>query len=157
MGVTELVIAVLATWQIVEIWHHSAIMASWRAYVEVWDDAPPYGFIRSVLACPFCLSVWVGFATFLTVLTGPPLGHWLFTQPLLFQPLALLAWLSVTFVWGMAISRAANVGNDVLHRFCRTERTNKNLTIPAEPISPENQDSKNVYPKDPNDHTRDSA
>jgi hypothetical protein len=54
----NLLIAAFATWSIVEIWHHSSIMATWRAKTQLWENK-----LGELLACPFCLSVWVGFVT----------------------------------------------------------------------------------------------
>ena len=34
MGFTKLIIASLAVWEILEIWHHSSLMASWRDWAE---------------------------------------------------------------------------------------------------------------------------
>lgn len=54
----NLIIAAFATWSIVEIWHHSSIMATWRARTQLWENK-----VGELLACPFCLAVWVGFVT----------------------------------------------------------------------------------------------
>ena len=50
-----LLVAAVATWQIVEIWHHSLLFANARSYVELMDNR-----IGELLTCPFCLSNWVG-------------------------------------------------------------------------------------------------
>jgi hypothetical protein len=54
MSPTELAIAALATWQAVEVWRHSELLAGLRARSELYDNI-----ITRALACPFCLSVWV--------------------------------------------------------------------------------------------------
>jgi hypothetical protein len=99
---TELAVAFLATWQIVEIWHHGDIFASWRARIEMWDETPS---IRQLLRCPFCLSQWVGLAASLVLLAGAR-EHWLLGVPL----------------YGLAAARLANLGNDLTHSWCRTPR-----------------------------------
>lgn len=72
---TELVIAALATWQAVELWRHSELLATWRARTELWE-----GFFGRLLACPFCLSVWVGGIAALIValpeIGAPHSGWW---------------------------------------------------------------------------------
>ncbi len=54
----ELLIAALATWEIVEIWHHSDLMAPWRARAELVENK-----LGKVLTCMFCLSPWVAMVT----------------------------------------------------------------------------------------------
>ncbi len=58
----ELVVAALATWQAVEIWRHSNLMAPLRARAELREDK-----LGELLGCPFCLSVWVGAAACLAM------------------------------------------------------------------------------------------
>ncbi len=98
----ELLIAALATWQAVEIWHHSTLFADLRARVEVRG-----GFLAALLGCPFCTSVWVALAA--AALSRVPVA-------------ALL-------VEALAVSRLANLGNDVFHAWCRTPR--ETLATPA--------------------------
>lgn len=50
----ELLVAALATWHAVEVWHHSSLFAGLRARVELWE-----GFWGKMLTCPFCLSLWM--------------------------------------------------------------------------------------------------
>jgi hypothetical protein len=114
----DLLIAALACWQAVEIWHHSALFARPRAWADDWKYDRWYAF---VLACPFCLAVWVAFFFVL-----PPLT-WL--QPSRFPPTTILAGTSwgVIVLWqlavyALAVSRLANLGNDLLHHWCRTPR-----------------------------------
>lgn len=85
-GITELVVGALATWQIVEVWRHSALLAGWRARVELLE-----GRVGEMLRCPFCLSVWVGFVVALVVvpevhgfpMTPEELGRSLFSLVML--------------------------------------------------------------------------
>lgn len=93
----------LATWQAVEVWHHSSLFLNWRAGIEA--DG---GFRARVTECPFCLSHWVAGALMLLItLTFFP---WVF----------LLAW-PVAF---LAVTRLANLGNDLTHPFTRTPKFN---------------------------------
>jgi len=55
LGLTDLAVAALATWQAVEVWRHSSLTAGLRARTELWE-----GKAGELLRCPFCLSVWVG-------------------------------------------------------------------------------------------------
>jgi len=97
---TSLLVTALATWQIVEVWHHSLLMARPRAAAELWDNK-----LGELLSCPWCLSVWAGAAC--TILSALP-GSYGAAFSLLVQALAA--------------SRLANVGNDVFHGYCRTPR-----------------------------------
>ena len=102
MTFVELIVAGLATWQIIEIWHHSRIFAGCRSRVELWEN-----WLGELLICPFCLSPYVG---------------WLSAAVLL-----LLARLHPAFgipVYGFAVARLANLGNDLTHHRCRTVRHN---------------------------------
>lgn len=97
----DLLAAGLATWQIVEIWRHSFIFASWRAWVEAHG-----GFLSDMLMCPFCLSTWVGaWAAAVMIMASSANEPW-------------LAYL----VYAFAASRLANLGNDVFHQWTRTAR-----------------------------------
>jgi|GEM_PF-3768378 len=120
MSLSEVIVVALATWEIVEIWHHSSLMASWRAKVEVWDEGVK-GFLADLLACPFCLSVWVAFAGVLMILL-PRLCWWLGFLPVI--------------PCGFAVARLANLGNDLCHAWCRTPRHNK-LEIPQDVVPDE--------------------
>ncbi len=97
----DLVVAALATWQIVEIWHHSYLMAPLRARTEMWDNT-----LGDLLSCPFCLSPWVA----LCCVAGMQLDLG-------------FASLGVQLVlYAFAASRLANLGNDF---FSKTNRTPK--------------------------------
>lgn len=112
---TPLIVAALATWQAVEVWTHSEIMAYRRAWVEARG-----GRLAGLMGCPWCLSVWVAGLAW-TVLVAPehppaPTPAW---------PEACLAAVRVAcrwFVYVLAVSRLANLGNDLTHDYCRTPR-----------------------------------
>lgn len=106
-GIAELVVTALATWQVVEVWHHSALFAGRRAVVEARG-----GFLADLLLCPFCLSVWAAAAVCAVVVSPVPEAAWA----------AWAAGAAKLFVLAMAVSRLANLGNDLAHTRCRTPR-----------------------------------
>lgn len=115
MNWLDLFAAALATWQAVEIWHHGEIFATWRARFDAILDAGDSGFFNYVVAmlrCPFCMSVWVG----LVCLMAAYIGSWV-EYP----------------VYALAVSRLANLGNDLTHKWCRTPRWADEM--PMEPSS----------------------
>jgi hypothetical protein len=175
ISATELAVAALATWQVVEIWHHSSLFAPLRARAELLE-----GRLSELLGCPFCLSVWVGTLVGAVVLVPVPaapdpawgvawvgmfLSGWLIgtawnsllralhvpdSYPrwtywfwglvsvglfvvwvyLLCSPgWPVVPWLAVLVlklaVLGFALSRLANLGNDLTRHRCRTPRMNK--------------------------------
>lgn len=111
LTLTNLIVAALATWQAVEIWHHSELFAGWRSYVESVG-----GWTAALLRCPFCLAPWVAFSMSAAVL-GVSEGA---------QFLQL-------FVFALAVARLANLGNDLLYDKCRTP---KNTVPTGEPETP---------------------
>ena len=109
----NLIVAALATWQIVEIWHHSLLMAPLRSRAEMWDNK-----LGELLSCPFCLSVWVGLCC---------------TAGVTFAAMYGLEYVIMAF----AVSRLANLGNDVFKTYCLTPKVGFDLgevdfTLPAE-------------------------
>lgn len=118
MTFIDLIVGGLATWQIVEIWHHSSLFANWRARTEMLT-----GELGELFACPFCLSAWVGFMCAMALWYKHPteihgtysflrVGFW-------------VAMLGIkTFIYGLAVARLANLGNDLTHHRCRTVRHN---------------------------------
>jgi hypothetical protein len=94
----------LAVWQAVEIWHHSELMSPVRMRVDLWADS----FLRRLLTCPWCLSVWVG------AILG---GLWLYL-PWWLQPFNLVT-------LGLAVSRLANISNDLTRGVSRTPKSNR--------------------------------
>lgn len=95
-----LVVATLAAWQAVEVWQHGSIFAGWRARVQTWPGEGVWGWLGELLRCPFCQSVWAGTAAAALVVAD----HW--------APNAAL--------YGLAVSRLANLANDVTHGVSRT-------------------------------------
>lgn len=113
----ELVILALATWQAVEIRRHSPLFEEWDAVRE----NRPSTLLSRLWRCAWCLSAWVGFATY-ALWTGATLlecSACKSTQTNAFVLLAT-AFLVKTFLTGLAASRAANMLNDLLHSYCRT-------------------------------------
>lgn len=105
MSVPELIVAVLAVWEIIEIWHHSSLFATWRSRVELWE-----GWLGQLLRCPFCLSPWTALMVYgLLGAAGRVPSPWL--GMILAAP-----------VYAFALARAANLFNDLTHSRCRTPR-----------------------------------
>ena len=100
MNPFPLIVIALATWQAVEIWRHSTLFADWRAITETWDNK-----LGELLHCPWCLSVWVGMT---------------FSLLLNFSEVWLFGIIIQTFIYGLAVSRLANLGNDYFKQYCRT-------------------------------------
>ena len=102
-----LVVAVLATGQIIEIWHHSELLAGCRERVKLWNN-----FWSDMLACPFCLSNWVALVC-----------------------LGSLCWLgniALLVLSAFAVARLSNLVSDLSHGFCRTHR---GIDIPQNEIT----------------------
>jgi hypothetical protein len=101
LSLLALLVAALAVWEAVEIWHHGEIFAGWRAWLECGS-----GFFARLLLCPFCLAVWVALPVTILLLLAELLSPW----------------------WGLpayllAAARLSNLGNDITHdRWCRTPR-----------------------------------
>ena len=111
MGIIDLIVAALATWQALEIWHHSSIMASWRARTELWG-----GRLGELTRCMFCMSPWAAAAVLILS------GWWSWPG----ESLTRLA------VWALAVARLANLGNDLGYAICRTPRHNRMLPEPLD-------------------------
>jgi hypothetical protein len=101
---TNLLVIALATWQAVEVWHHSALFARPRDRLTAGA-----GFLARVLGCPWCLSVWIAALATAIVLVRP--------------------W-GVSVLWPLAGSRLANLASDLSHPWCRTPRADG---LPREP------------------------
>lgn len=97
-----LIVAALATWQIVEIWHHSLLFAPIRARTEMWVNK-----IGELLSCPFCLSPWVA----LLCVAGLSVAEY-----------GLAGQVISIIIYAFAVARLANLGNDFFKRYCLTPR-----------------------------------
>jgi hypothetical protein len=116
----DLIVAALATWQIVEIWHHSLLMAPLRARSEMWQNK-----LGELTSCPWCLSVWVGFAC--SGVLALAATHW-------------PAGAARVVVYGFAASRLANLGNDFFKAYCLTPRLRFDWLEPLPSSDEENHD-----------------
>ena len=115
----DLITAALATWQIIEIWKHSSVMADLRATTETWE-----GFLGDLLRCGFCMSPWVGGICIMSLMLSTLPDAWGFPGE--------MASISVK---AFAVARLANLGNDLGYKYCRTVKYNK--LVPAVPAVPE--------------------
>tara|TARA_Y100000004_G_scaffold183199_1_gene230757 strand:+ start:461 stop:790 length:330 start_codon:yes stop_codon:yes gene_type:complete len=98
----NLIIAALATWQIVEIWHHSSLMAGPRSLVEMWDNK-----LGELLSCPFCLSPWVALIC---------------VSCLEIQEYGFAGQAAGVVIMAFAASRLANLCNDYFRKVNRTPK-----------------------------------
>lgn len=133
-----LLIAALAAWQIIEIWHHSELLANKRAEAEARGDM-----LGKLLACPFCLGPWVSLLC-LIVLAIPEVWH--------------IGFLLQAAVKSMAASRLANIGNDLFYDFSRTPKIAAGLTAPEDIESDDNESQRedietSVKPQEPTEPT----
>lgn len=119
MDILHFVILVLATWQTVEIVHHSELFAERR---DTWAQSK--GFFSRLAVCPHCLSVWVaGLWTAWLIYAYMMFSIWTPMKPATFY---MLCWP----MYLLAVSRAANLANDVTYSFCRTPREIEVFTPP---------------------------
>lgn len=106
IGFFDLAILALATWQTIEVWHHGSIMAEPRAWAQTLT-----GKFGQLLECMFCLSHWVAFGL---------LAVYVFTPG--FPALRLLFVIARFVIVGLAITRLAQLGNDLSHDWNRTPK-----------------------------------
>jgi hypothetical protein len=106
----KLLIGSLAVWEVIEIWRHSHLFATWRARVDYWD-----GNIGLLLRCPFCMAPWISLLVVLTLWTGEYL-----TQTVH----GAFIFVSVP-VYALAMARLANLFNDATHDVCRTPKADQ--------------------------------
>ncbi len=102
----------LAVWQITETVHHGSIFANFRAYFETQE-----GFFADLILCSFCFSHWAGFfvtAIILPVAVLDTGAHWI--------------WLTMFPVISLAMTRLAQLLNDLTHSKCRTPRIQYDTT-----------------------------
>jgi hypothetical protein len=99
MSFIDVAVLILATTQAIEIFHHGSIMADLRAILQSDGD----DFIHSLATCMFCLSFWVAIIVVL---------WW-----------CLLPWTFFRIpIYALAVSRGANLLNDLTHGFSRTPK-----------------------------------
>lgn len=103
---TLIIVVALATWHVVELWHHGSLFATLRARLEVGGT-----FAADLLLCPFCLTTWVAWGMMIWVIGVEAL---LSDRP----PAVRMAWYAG--VLGFAAARVANLLNDVLSPYSRT-------------------------------------
>jgi hypothetical protein len=101
-----LIVAALATWQIIEIWHHSLLMAPLRARTEMWVNK-----FGELLGCPFCLSPWIAL---------------LFVDWLSVVEFGLAGLCGNVIIYAFAAARLANLGNDFFKQYNLTPKVTFN-------------------------------
>ena len=109
-----ILLAAISTWQIIEIWHHSHLFSGLRARVDLWE-----GRAGQLLRCPFCLSPWVAALSYISVSLGL---YWTVSESQWIQSAGLMLYLPFVI---LAISRLANLANDLFHFVCRTPKANE--------------------------------
>ena len=93
--------AVLASWQLVETFHHGDLFANFRARLEAKG-----GLFSELMLCPFCLSHWTALLVCAQVM-------------LAFD----FEWSFIKWWWApywLSVVRLSNVFNDLGHSFWRT-------------------------------------
>lgn len=113
-----LIVAALATWQIIEIWHHSLLFSRPRSIVEMWDSK-----LGELLVCPWCVSPWVALLCIVCLQSAEN---------------GLVGLTASTIIYSFAISRLANLGNDFFKQHTRTPQVNFDYgTESTDPNDPE--------------------
>lgn len=100
MSLTDLALVILATCGITELARHATFVQHFRARIESMESSPAW--LRTLLACGFCLSHWCAILAVVLLFCGGPIGY------------ALLV--------GFAAVRGANLINDVMKRFNRSPK-----------------------------------
>lgn len=101
----DFIVLSLATWQAIEIYHHSYLFAEVRLSWQQPVTGSFLGFVQDLQSCPWCLSVWV----------AAILATWFAVCSQLWSP---LTWP----IYWLAISRAANLANDFFYLVTRTPK-----------------------------------
>lgn len=99
MTLTDLVINALAVWQTIELFRHGSVFSGVRSDLKARSRRE--SMLAYLLLCPFCLSPWVALAVVL-------LSHIPGAEPLRI------------FVFAAAVSRLANLGNDLAYSYTRS-------------------------------------
>lgn len=118
---TELVIifiCAVATWQIVDIIHHSEMetIADFRAKQEA-----SAGFFGQLTTCPWCMSVWVGVIAYGIFRLN---SYFAESDSLLHEILWAVTSILKFLITGTAVSRISNLLNDYFYETTRTHATN---------------------------------
>jgi hypothetical protein len=101
MSIVDLIALSLATSHAIEVWNHGSIFAGARSY---WETNPHGEFLSDLLSCMFCLSLWVGSAGVILWSLAQAAGSSFLMLP----------------VYALAITRGANLVNDLTRQWCRT-------------------------------------
>lgn len=108
-SLSTVVIAGLATWQMVEVLHHSELTTQLRVWASQHALAGGWrSFVSRLVSCPFCLSHWVA-------------GTCVLLLALSLEVLPYLGWTRYV-VWIFAATRIANLGNDLAYAACRSPK-----------------------------------
>jgi hypothetical protein len=124
----------LAVNQALEVWHHSELFERNRSSISKWLDdnanateAEPYRMLaglcwwwHKVRMCPWCFSVPLGAAVVTYVELANRTGQY-------------ATWLMLP-IYGLAVSRTANLLNDTLHAYLRTPRIYGTLLLDDTPV-----------------------
>lgn len=131
----ELFVAMLATWEIVEIYRHSLLFADRRSKMEARVDK-----LGDLFQCNFCLAPWVAALCLLILMTEHiPEGNEIL------DGLRRVTRILRLPLYAFAVARLANLGNDLTHDYCRTPKHDKYLPPWVEPTSNTNLSSADDY------------
>jgi hypothetical protein len=111
MTLFDAIICGFAVWQIVEVWHHGSLFRNARDVLSVLYIAPSSWKITRwfahVMLCPWCLSIYTALAVVVYYILAK----------MLFGVIGLIP------VYALAISRIANVFNDLAYPYTRTPKS----------------------------------
>ena len=96
MNILDLAVLVLATNHVIEVYHHGSIFSGIRARFEARNDL-----LSELMTCMFCLSLWIG--------AGLAAYYLCLANTYMRLP-----------VYALAVTRGANLLNDLTHRWHRT-------------------------------------
>jgi hypothetical protein len=117
----DLLVVVLATGAIIEVWHKGSIFQTIRAYLQALQDVTPLetfkGRLLELLNCPFCKSYHIPLLLFLTLLAGDSLG-------------SRLAWLPRVVIYAWAATRLSNIVDGLLPGRMRYDPTPEKESLP---------------------------
>lgn len=107
---SDFLILVFAVWQIVETYRHGSLFDELRATIEIYE-----GFWAELLSCMFCLSHWVAGGCVLMYMLSTSVQTDYVTINAMF---AVSRW----FMLALAVTRGAQLLNDVFHDISRTPK-----------------------------------